>query len=159
MREKLVGVTYIVVGAAMTAICLSMVFDVVARQAVASTDEAAIQQLLNDQVAAWNRGDLDAFMEGYQRGNDVTFFANDAVHQGWEANRQRYRAGHTEMGKLSFTALKTELVGPDAACVQGRFYLAKAKTVEQGLFTLVLRRTLAGWRIVHDHTSTGVPAS
>jgi ketosteroid isomerase-like protein len=36
----------------------------------------------------------------------------------------------------------------------GRFQLAREGDEPRGRFTLIFRRTVAGWRIVHDHTSS-----
>jgi beta-aspartyl-peptidase (threonine type) len=119
--------------------------------------EASVRQVLRDQEAAWNRGDLDGFMAGYWKSPELTFFSGGKVTRGWQATleryRQKYQADGQEMGKLSFSDLAVERVGPDACVVRGRFTLKRSKDMPTGLFTLVVRRLPEGWRIVHDHTS------
>jgi beta-aspartyl-peptidase (threonine type) len=117
----------------------------------------AIQKVLDDQVAAWNKGDLEAFMAGYWKSDDLTFFSGKDVTRGWNATLQRYKKRYQsegkEMGKLAFRDLKIDVAGPNAAVVRGRFKLVTSKETPEGLFTLFFKKTADGWKIVHDHTS------
>ena len=120
--------------------------------------EAAIEHVLRTQQDAWNRHDLDAFMAGYWNSPNLTFFSGAKQTTGWQATLDRYHAtyespGH-EMGTLEFTALRIEMLGPDAAFARGAWHLTMpdGKT-PHGLFTLVLCKFPEGWKIVHDHTS------
>jgi beta-aspartyl-peptidase (threonine type) len=120
--------------------------------------EAAIEAVVRTQQDAWNRHDLDAFMAGYWNSPELTFFSGANERNGWQATLDRYRAAYSspghEMGKLEFSALRIEMLGPDAAFVRGSWHLTMpdGKT-PHGLFTLVFRKLPEGWRIVHDHTS------
>lgn len=128
-----------------------------AAEALPST-ETAIETVLRTQQDAWNRHDLDAFMAGYWNSPELTFFSGANEHNGWQATLDRYRAAYAspghEMGKLEFSGLRSEMLGPDAAFVRGSWHLTMpdGKT-PHGLFTLVFRKFPDGWRIVHDHTS------
>ncbi|MFZ0817181.1 MAG: AtzH-like domain-containing protein [Candidatus Sulfotelmatobacter sp.] len=120
--------------------------------------KAAIEHVLRTQQEAWNRHDIEAFMEGYWNSPKLTFFSGATERNGWQATIERYRAtyaspGH-EMGKLDFSGLRIEVLGADAAFVRGSWLLTMpdGKT-PHGLFTLVFRKFPDGWRIVHDHTS------
>jgi beta-aspartyl-peptidase (threonine type) len=132
----------------------------VAAAATDQADRAAIRKVLDDQVAAWNKGDLEAFMAGYWSSEKLSFYSGKTRTHGWQATleryRQRYQAGGKEMGQLRFELFHVDLLGPDAAVVRGRFQLTlkKQKDQPEGLFTLLLRRMSEGWRIVHDHTSS-----
>jgi ketosteroid isomerase-like protein len=124
----------------------------------AEAQKAAIRQLLEKQVDAWNRGDLEGFMAGYWNSPELTFFSGDKVTRGWQATLERYRRKYQgtgkEMGKLDFFDLQIEMLGPEAADVQGHWHLImKNKQELGGLFTLILRKFPDGWKIVHDHTS------
>lgn len=120
--------------------------------------QAAINHVLRTQQDAWNRHDLDAFMAGYWNSTELTFFSGARQTTGWQATLDRYRAtyaspGH-EMGTLEFTALRIEMLGPDAAFVRGAWHLTMTDgKIPHGLFTLVFRKFPEGWKIVHDHTS------
>ena len=50
--------------------------------AFAATEDQAIRQVLERQQAAWNRGDIRAFMEGYENSPDTTF-VGAAVTRGY----------------------------------------------------------------------------
>jgi uncharacterized protein (TIGR02246 family) len=122
-----------------------------------SADENAIKAVLTAQVAAWNRGDLDGFMDGYWHSNELTFTSGDTVTTGWEATRERYikryRSEGKEMGKLSFTELQVESLDSTAALVRGRYILGLSGESATGRFTLVFRKFDDGWKIISDHTS------
>jgi len=124
----------------------------------APTAEDAIKLVLNDQVAAWNKGDLEGFMKGYWKSPDLTFVSGANKAQGWQATMDRYvkkyKADGKEMGQLSFSELQVELLGPDSAFVRGRFELMLGKENPSGRFTLIFKKLPEGWRIIHDHTSS-----
>lgn len=119
--------------------------------------KAAVRKVLDDQVAAWNRGDLEAFMAGYWSSPDLTFFSGADRTLGWQPTLDRYRTKYQQegqpMGQLSFPVLDIRPVGPDAAFVRGEWQLIRANETLGGLFTLVFRRHADGWKVVHDHTS------
>lgn len=118
-----------------------------------------IHRVLDRQIEAWNRGDLEGFMQGYWKSSDLTFYSGGTTVSGWEETlgryRNRYQSAGNEMGKLEFLDLKIELLGPRAAFVRGRFHLKMSSGESGGLFTLTLRKFAGGWKIIHDHTSTG----
>jgi uncharacterized protein (TIGR02246 family) len=118
----------------------------------------AIRKMIEQQQAAWNRKDLEAFMSGYWNSPDLTFFSGAREAKGWQAALDRYKkayqgAGH-EMGRLEFANLRIEMLAPDAAFVRGEFRLTMSDGKKpQGLFTLILRKFPEGWKIVHDHSA------
>jgi beta-aspartyl-peptidase (threonine type) len=121
------------------------------------TKEAVIQ-VLDNQRAAWNEGNLEEFMEGYWHSDELTFYSGNDIQHGWQATidryRKRYQSEGKEMGKLAFDDVQVDLIGSDNALVRGRWELTmKDGTNPKGLFTLRFRRLPEGWRIVHDHTS------
>ena len=121
-----------------------------------SNSVAEIQSILTAQQAAWNRGDIDAFMNGYARSASTVFVSQDEVSRGWETVRDRYRAKYsdrTKMGTLSFSEIEVTMLSPDAAVVLGRWRLKRTNDEPHGRFTLIFKRLPEGWRIVHDHTS------
>src|SRR6266567_9013269 len=117
--------------------------------------EPAIRRVLDGQVKAWNRGDLEGFMAGYWKSPRLTFSSGGDQTKGWQATldryRKRYQAPGSEMGKLSFSDITVESLGPDSAFVRGRWRLVRSKDRPGGIFTLIFRRLPEGWRIIHDH--------
>jgi ketosteroid isomerase-like protein len=141
--------------------CLLLAFALLSPPALAQDterDKKAIQMVLDDQVNAWNKGDLRGFMKGYWESEQLTFFSGNMRATGWKATLARYQKKYQgegkDMGRLSFEELSIESLGPDNALVRGRFRLQIKDARPTGLFTLVLRRTRTGWRILHDHTSS-----
>ena len=123
----------------------------------AHADDRAIRKVLDDQVAAWNKGDLDAFMAGYWNSPELTFISGKDLTRGYQATLERYKkkyqAEGKEMGKLAFTDLVVTPLAADVALVTGKWELTLSKEIVGGRYTLVVKKLPAGWRIVHDHTS------
>ncbi len=116
--------------------------------------------MLRAQQDAWNRGDIDEFMNGYARSASTVFVSEDQVRRGWDTVRERYRekySDRTKMGTLAFSDLEITMLSPDAAVVLGRWALKRETDEPHGRFTLVFKRLPEGWRIVHDHTSAAPP--
>jgi uncharacterized protein (TIGR02246 family) len=121
-----------------------------------------IRDVLRAQQEAWNRGDIDTFMNGYARTETTVFVSGDEVMRGWQTVRDRYLKKYSDrakMGTLTFADLEIEQLGPDSAVALGRWELKRASDSPHGRFTLILRKTPDGWRIVHDHTSAAMPPS
>ena|SRR5687768_1837496 len=115
-----------------------------------------IRAVMKAQVAAWNRGDIDGFMEGYARSKATEFVSGDRLTRGWQTVRDRYKKKYNSretMGRLAFSDIRISQLSSDAAVAVGRWKLVRKSDQPHGLFTLIFRRTPAGWRIVHDHTS------
>lgn len=125
----------------------------------APADDAAIRGLLDAQQAAWNRGDVVAFMHGYADSPRTTFIGKTLEH-GYAmilARYQRAYATSAAMGHLDFTDLDVRMLGADHAVVTGRYHLDRSAAGggdASGLFSLVLEKTSAGWKIILDHTSS-----
>jgi len=116
----------------------------------------AIRAVLAAQVAAWNRGDIDGFMDGYDRAETTTFISGDTVTRGWKTVLDRYKRTYDsrdKMGTLAFSDL-TISRRLRQYVVTGRWQLTRQGDTPRGGFTLILRRTSSGWRIIHDHTTS-----
>jgi len=117
---------------------------------------AEIRAVLDAQRDAWNRGDVEAYMDGYAR-SDTVFVSGDSVERGWQMVLDRYKRNYSsreKMGVLTFSDLETTLLCNDAAVVIGRWHLKRANDEPHGRFSLVFRKTKQGWKIVQDHTSS-----
>jgi ketosteroid isomerase-like protein len=115
-----------------------------------------IRKVMDDQSAAWNRGDIDGFMAGYWKSEKLTFISGADVTRGWQPTLDRYKKGYdsrAKMGVLRFSDLEFNIVSKDAAIVLGSWALTREKDNPNGKFTLTFRKFREGWRIVMDHTS------
>jgi L-asparaginase / beta-aspartyl-peptidase len=129
--------------------------------AAQDADRRAITKLLTDQQAAWNRGDIDAFVVGYWKSPELTFSGASGVSRGYEGVLARYKKSYPDraaMGQLDFSGLEFHFLGSDGALVLGNWHLKREKGDVGGVFTLVFQRFPEGWRIIHDHTSA-VPSN
>lgn len=127
----------------------------------AAAPAAAVRAVLDAQVEAWNRGDLEGYMAGYWKSPDLVFFSNGQETRGWQPTLDRYRTRYQgagkQMGRLDFPAMDVLMLGPDAALARGRWRLKMPDGKElTGMTTVVLRKMREGWRIVHDHSSADV---
>ena len=115
----------------------------------------AIRAVLDAQVAAWNHGDIDAYMNGYANSDDTMFVGTD-VTRGWTKVRDRYKTKYdskSKMGTLVFSDIEMRPMGADDVVVSGAWKLTRAADTPHGRFTLLFHRRAEGWRIVYDHSS------
>ena len=125
---------------------------------VRADDEAAIRAVLQQQVEAWNQGNIDAFMDGYARTDSLRFASGSTVLTGWQATLDRYHRTYPDraaMGRLTFDLRTVRVLSAQWAVVFGGYQLERAEDRPSGLFTLLFEKRPEGWRIVHDHTSAG----
>jgi len=118
---------------------------------------AAIRAVLDAQRDAWNKGDIEGYMDGYDRSDTTVFVSGDNVNRGWKTVLERYKKTYDtseKMGVLTFSDLEITLLSKDSATVLGRWLLKRAKDEPHGRFTLIFKKTKQGWRIIHDHTSS-----
>lgn len=123
-------------------------------------DEAEIRAVLERQKAAWNRGDIQAFMAGYHRSPEIVFTSGGKVRRGWDetlaAYEKKYVAGDA-MGHLEFRDVTLQPVGADGAVALGTWELTDTPQAAKGVFSLVFARVDGRWGIVHDHSSAAGP--
>lgn len=115
-----------------------------------------IRSLINRQLEDWNRGDIDAFMEGYWNNDSLRFVSSSGVIYGWESTLERYRKRYPDaaaMGTLTFEILQVDILAKDIASVTGKYLLERGIGNLDGLFSLVIRKLDGRWVIVSDHTS------
>jgi uncharacterized protein (TIGR02246 family) len=139
------------------ALCLTFLACGMAR--ATTPDETAIRGVLDAQVAAWNRGDVTTFMQGYRNSPDTTFVGKTVAH-GYADILERYRKAYSDkdkMGQLSFTDLEVHPLDAHFAAVTGRFHLVRSASAggnTDGIFSLIFEKTESGWKIILDHSAT-----
>ncbi|MDJ1502589.1 nuclear transport factor 2 family protein [Xanthocytophaga agilis] len=122
-----------------------------------NTDSQAIRQAMDEQVKAWNNGDLVKFMDGYWQSDSLQFIGSKGIVYGWKSTLERYQKSYPDAaarGTLRFEILKVDIVSKDAAFVIGKFFLTRPQVGDaSGHFTLLWRKVNGKWKIVVDHTS------
>ena len=126
--------------------------------AEAAAIEADIRALMEQQSAAWNEGDLVTFVADYLDSPSMRFVSGGSVRYGTDDVLDRYRRTYPDraaMGVLTFTDLDIRVLSDEYVFVFGRYHLEREDDAPTGLFTLLFERTQEGWKISHDHTSSG----
>ena len=118
-----------------------------------------VRAMLKASEAVWNRGDLVTFVTDYEDSAETTFIGREVVHGGRQAILERYRRGYPTpeaMGTLTFSEIEVRPLADGLALANGKYSLKRTAAGggdATGRFTLVLRKTPAGWKIIHDHSS------
>jgi len=125
----------------------------------ASRVELDIIKVLLAQEAAWNRGDIDTFAQGYKNAPD-TLFITHQVSRGYTGMVDEYRHDYptkAAMGTLAFSDLEVRPLDDNFAVLIGKYHLERGKKDggnAEGLFSLVFEKTDQGWKIIIDHTTS-----
>ena len=116
----------------------------------------AINTLLKDQEEAWNRGDINAFMEGYWKSDQLVFVGGSGPVYGWKQTKDNYHKRYPSkeaMGQLRFEIIEMVQLDKRVIRVIGKYNLSRSMGDLSGYFTLIFRRFNDRWLIVSDHTS------
>jgi len=119
--------------------------------------QEAIEQVLADSIAGWNRGDLDRFMMAYDEGPETVYVSGGELTKGGSQIRAKYLrlfdSGESgAMGHLRIQVLEVRPLGCSHALLTARYELAREPQVTSGICTAVFQRAPGGWRIVCDHS-------
>ena len=121
-----------------------------------SKDEKAVRKLLNDQSAAWNRGDIDGFMKGYWENDSLMFIGKSGVTYGWNNTLKNYKKGYPDkaaMGTLTFTLIQVKKLSDKYYYVTGKWFLKRSIGDVGGHYTLLFQKINGRWVIISDHSS------
>jgi len=115
--------------------------------------EDVITGVVAANAAAWNEGNLGAFLGGYEQSGDVRLVADAQVVTGINGVRKYYEAmtaAAGQMGRLSFNNLDVKMTSAEVATVVGRFALDAGPHSVAGAMTIVFKQAEGRWRIVQD---------
>lgn len=121
-----------------------------------TTDETEVRNVLAKQNAAWNRGDVEAFMVGYWENDSLMFIGKSGVTYGYKNTLANYKKNYpdtTTMGKLTFTLIQVKQLSPEYFHVTGKYYLTRTIGDASGHFTLMFRKINGKWVVISDHSS------
>ncbi|NLU96374.1 YybH family protein [Chitinophaga sp. Ak27] len=119
-------------------------------------DQQQITALMTAQTMAWNKGDIDGFMQTYWHSDSLLFIGKNGVTYGWQATLNRYKKTYpdvTAMGKLDFKLLEFKPLATDVYLLIGQWHLQRTIGDLQGHFSLVLKKINGQWKIIADHSS------
>ncbi len=141
-----------------TALVMLSLASVLLLRSQPGSPERDIRGVLEAQQGAWNHGDVEGFMSGYEASQATTFVGATITH-GYQQVLENYHRRYPtreKMGRLAFSEVEVRLLGADYASVIGKWHLtrpADAGGDTGGIFTLLFRKTAGGWKIILDHTS------
>jgi ketosteroid isomerase-like protein len=118
----------------------------------------SVERMLAGSAEAWNGGVLDGFMDDYLESENTTYIGGGGLLTGYDEIYERY-APLFEPGasrdSLRFENIRTRRLAVVEAIATARWVLYQGDEITgSGPFTLVLRHTSNGWKIIHDHSSS-----
>lgn len=119
-------------------------------------EDAAVRTVLQEQTEAWNRGDLESFMQGYWQNDSLMFVGKSGVTYGWQNTLDNYKKGYPDtaaMGKLDFTLIMVKRLSFQYYFVVGKWHLARSIGDLSGHYNLLIKKIKGKWVIVADHSS------
>ena len=121
-----------------------------------SSDELGIRKILDDQLRAWNKGDVESFMQGYWKNDSLMFIGKSGINWGWQKTLENYKKGYPDtiaMGKLSFDIIVIKKLSPEYYYVVGKWMLKRSIGDLSGHYNLLFRKVNGSWLIIADHSS------
>ncbi|MCK3684313.1 nuclear transport factor 2 family protein [Maribellus sp. YY47] len=131
-------------------------FSATAEHRLNEKDESNIRKLIQQQVDAWNEGNLEKFMETYWKSDQLSFVGSRGPTYGWQATLDNYKKGYPDkkaMGHLDLKVLKLTQIDKKTVLMIGRFELTREIGDAAGHFTLVIQKIEGEWKIISDHSS------
>jgi ketosteroid isomerase-like protein len=119
-------------------------------------DQQKITALMTAQTTAWNKGDIDGFMQTYWHSDSLLFIGKNGVTYGWQATLDRYKKTYpdaTTMGQLDFKLLEFKPLAAGVYLLIGKWHLKRSIGDLEGHFSLVLQKIKGQWKIIADHSS------
>ncbi|HXM03003.1 MAG TPA: SgcJ/EcaC family oxidoreductase [Chthoniobacterales bacterium] len=132
--------------------------DTINQQKVAGAgdSEKEIYEQLMRMADAWNRHDIDAYLDGFLHSDDVVVVVEGETVRGWDLLSRAYHSGYPnpqEMGTLTVDRVQVQMLAPDLGFVLSSYTISFPKKKEFGTDTIVMKKVSAGWREMMSHTS------
>ena len=122
-----------------------------------AAEEAAIRRVIANMEAAWNRGDFRGYMAGFENPG-VVFVSRGQFQRDWQGTLDHYvrdYGGHpARRGRLHFSDVRVEMLGPDAAQLISRYRLEGGGRPQDGINTRLMRKVDGRWVIALNHVSS-----
>lgn len=118
--------------------------------------ETQVRAVLEQQATDWNRGDIEAFMQGYWKSEELVFIGSRGATFGWDQTLANYKKGYPDkatMGELSFDLIRVTQQSKKVVSVVGKFTLIRENDRPSGHFLLLLKKIKGKWKVIADHTS------
>lgn len=113
-------------------------------------------KVIEDQRQAWNRGDIETFMEGYWKSDSLVFVGSNGPKYGWQTTLDNYRKSYPDkkaMGYLSFDIKEVRFIDAANALILLKWHLKRENDEPQGYSTILMKKIMGKWKMVYDHSS------
>lgn len=117
------------------------------------TDKAEILKVLNQQEDAWNKHDLEGFMQGYWKSDSLKFYGSSGLTKGWENTLNNYKKGYpskAESGTLNFVINDISKIENNNYWVMGEYHLSRESGDADGVFIIIFKKINGEWKIIAD---------
>ena len=128
----------------------------------APLSQSEVQEFVRQYVAAGNTGDASKLMELVDRDPAVSSVGQGEVVRGWEAIRKSVDESIAQSSRLRITVGTVDVIplGTDSALAVAPMFVTllqeKRRPDIPGSLTIVVKRTPAGLRLIHEHSSLRV---
>lgn len=112
-----------------------------------------ILKVIDQQKDAWNNYDLEGFMEGYWKSDNLKFFGSNGITMGYENTLNNYKKGYpskAHTGKLNFKIINVSPITEGAYYVMGEFHLTREVGNANGIFMIIFKKIDGVWKIIAD---------
>ena len=132
--------------------------DTINQQKVAGAPdpEKEIYDQMMKMLDAWNRHDLDAYLDGFLHSDDILLVVEGETIRGWDLLSKAFHSGYpnpAEMGTVTFDRMQVQMLGPDLGFVLVWYTIAFPKKKQFGTDTIIVKKVAEGWREMISHTS------
>jgi ketosteroid isomerase-like protein len=137
-------------------VCLLLSLCFYTKATAQSEEQKAVVAVLESQRLAWNKGNIEEYMQGYWKSDSLVFVGKNGPQYGWNKTLQNYQKSYPNkeaMGELQFNFINIEILDDNNAFVLGQWILKRVNDSPQGYFTLRLRKIHGEWKVVYDHSS------
>lgn len=132
---------------------LFLFFSLTAIAQTDAEDRKAIRAVLKMQQDAWNKGDLEGFMQGYIKSDSLKFYGSKGVTYGWQNTLKNYKKSYptkAHTGNLSFTIDAITKIEDNSYYMMGQFHLVRDVGNANGVFLIIFRKIDGEWKIIAD---------
>jgi uncharacterized protein (TIGR02246 family) len=126
------------------------------KMAGAGDPEKEIYDQLMQMADAWNRHDIDGYLDGFLHSDDVVVVVEGETVRGWDLLSKAYHGGYPkpeEMGTLTVDRMQVQMLAPDLGFVLSSYTVSFPKKKTYGTDTIIMKKVSAGWRELISHTS------
>lgn len=120
-----------------------------------SPDEKQIQKVIEEEMEAWNRGDIEGYVQFYTPDDSCRMIYSSGITYGRDSILAFYKKHwpKEKMGKLELDQTTMERVSDEYYFVTGRFTVfTNGKTI-RGRYSSLMKKVNGKWYIYTDHSA------